>query len=219
MRKKRTDVDFKQHELKITRVDGLLVHYLKKPGTVIDSVKFINTNGVLAVTGDYGNWIFCREFHPSADGYVSDTYWCEKLKISSKQEPCVYDSEIAKEEIKGLLEEDDGSLSVEEKEWLNELSCEADEGEYSYIAKAMDRPGSFDAECIPRGKRLDYALEAVFDAFDEICKRIQEGKANEPKEQNFDEWFETDPIAVAPMAGALKNGFKEVMKRAWDARK
>ena len=37
------------------------------------------------VTGDVGNWMFCREFHPSSKGHVSDYYWVEKLQMSSSQ--------------------------------------------------------------------------------------------------------------------------------------
>lgn len=54
---KRTNVDFSKHELTINKSDCTTVYYLKKPGTVVDSVRFINTNGILAVNGDYGNWI------------------------------------------------------------------------------------------------------------------------------------------------------------------
>lgn len=78
-----------------------------------------------------------------------------------------------------MLADPDQDLSEEEREWLCDLSDASDEGEYNYIAKAMDRPSSFDAENIPHGKRTDYQLEAVFDAFDEICKRLKEEKKNE----------------------------------------
>jgi len=174
---KRTGVDFGQHELRVTKTGDLLIHDLKKPDTGIHRVKFINIENVLVVTDDFGNWIFCREFHPSKDGSVSDKYWCEKLQNSSTQNPYVFDADTAKEEIKEILEEDDGSLSEEEKEWLAELSDEADEGEYSYIAKAMDHPSSFDTENIPQGKKTNYWLLVVFDAFDEICKRLKAKEA------------------------------------------
>ena len=65
----RTDMDWSGHELIITDTEGLLTHYLKKPGTLMNAVMFINTNGVLVVTGDYSNWMFDREFHPSKGGF------------------------------------------------------------------------------------------------------------------------------------------------------
>jgi hypothetical protein len=69
----RTNFDFSEHELIITKSDGLLVHTLKhKDYNKMYRFDFINTNGIMAVTGDYGNWMFCREFHPSPDGGVSD---------------------------------------------------------------------------------------------------------------------------------------------------
>src|SRR4030042_6319497 len=170
---KRTDVDFSQHELLIeeNKNNGMLnmtIHYLKKPNTITDSVKFINTNDVLAVTGDYGNWIFCREFVPSANGKASGGYWAEKLSIASTQNAYKFSEEVAKSEIDELLKEHE--LSDEEKEWLDELREEADQGEYAYIAKAMDRPYTFETELIPKGKEMDFWFKVVLDAFDEICE-------------------------------------------------
>lgn len=40
--KKRTDIDFTKHEVITTESDGLLIHYLKKPNTIHDSIKYIN---------------------------------------------------------------------------------------------------------------------------------------------------------------------------------
>lgn len=78
---RRTKVDFSSHELKITSLSGEGSKYeLKKPDTIIHSVVFFVLGGITAVTGDFGNWIFCREFHPNISGEnVSDRYWVEKL--------------------------------------------------------------------------------------------------------------------------------------------
>ena len=93
MNKKRvSSLDFSKHVVTVEKQEGLLIHTLAIPGTITQSVKFINTQGIMAVTGDYGNWIFCREFHPSPTGSVSDSYWCEKLRISSRQDPYEFDS-------------------------------------------------------------------------------------------------------------------------------
>jgi hypothetical protein len=173
----RTTVDWSKHQVIKTETPELLVYYFKKPDTTCQAIKFINIKGEgLVVTGDYGSWMFCREFHPSAKGSVSDQYWSEKLRIGSTQDPYVFDSEVAQAEIKDILAEDERdyhhSLSDEEKEWLNELSDEADQGEYSFIAKAMEHPSSFETESIPHGKTLNQWLLIVFDAFEEICRRI-----------------------------------------------
>jgi hypothetical protein len=171
MRKKRTDVDFSNHVLTITRSKDYLVYNFAIPGTRTKSIRFINTHGIMAVTGDYGNWIFCREFHRSSEG-VSDMYWVEKLKIASTQDPYNFDSEAAVKEIEELLENPDHEFSDQEKDWLERLKVAAKDGEYSYIAEAMDRPGSFEAEMIPRGKVYNSWLPIIFDAFDEICQRV-----------------------------------------------
>lgn len=167
----RTDVDFSKHEVIVKKSEDFLSHYLKLPNTVTQGILFINTNDIMAVTGDYGNWIFCREFHPSATGSVSDRYWIEKLKICSCQDPFDFDSDVAKKEIEELKLEHE--FSEEEKEWLDDLSDEADQGEYAYIAKAMGHPNSFDTEMIPRGQSINWWLSVVFDGFEEICNRIK----------------------------------------------
>ena len=169
----RTNTDFSKHILTTTKREDTLIHVLAKPGTNMDSVTFINTNGIMAVTGDYGNWIFCREFHPSPPGSVSDIYWTEKLQLSSSQDPYDFDGKVAQKEIEELLKDPDKSLTEKEKEWLNELSEAANDSEFEYIAQAMDYPFSFPVEMIPKGKVTKYWLLVVFDAFDEICQRMK----------------------------------------------
>lgn len=169
----RTNTDFSKHVLTTTKREGMLIHVLAKPGTNMDSVTFVNTNDIMAVTGDYGNWIFCREFHPSASGKVDERYWIEKLQVASSQDPYDFDGKAAKEEIEELLKDPEKSLSPEEKEWLQELLEATDGSEFEYIAKVMDYPASFPSEMIPKGKTTKYWLLVVFDAFEEICRRMK----------------------------------------------
>jgi len=173
---KRTDVDFSKHELHITKQEGLLVHHLKKPDTYWDSIKYINTNGLMAISGDYSNWLFCREFHPSADGHCSDGYWQEKLKNSSCQEPSKYDSDETELEIKEMLADPDREWSEEEKEYLEEcLQYVDDEVEYTYHAY-RNNPGTIDCESVPFCKKVDYHFLVILDGFEEICRRMKEEK-------------------------------------------
>jgi hypothetical protein len=174
MKGKRTSIEFEKHELIITDQEGLLVHHLKKPDSGIDNIKYINTNGIMAVTGDYSNWIFCREFHPTADGYVDDRYWKEKLKINSCQQPAKYDGDRTHEEIKELLKNDEYDWNEEDKDFLNDLLTSTDdEIEYTYQAY-RNNPYSFDLETIPFVKTVDYHFLAILDGFDEICRRLKE---------------------------------------------
>ena len=173
---KRSNCNFDTHELIITKNECCSVYQLKKPKTILDSIKFINTNGILAVTGDYGNWIFCREFHPSEDGFVSDGYWLEKLEIASSQDGREFSSELSKKQILDCLEEE--GITEEEKEWYESLLENIDdEFEYKNIAY-NDKPLDIDWECIPYRKVTKYWLEVIFDGFDEICKRIKELNKN-----------------------------------------
>lgn len=70
--KNRTGIDFSKHELIIKETDDVTIHWLKIPNSIKKNIKFTNIEGNLVVTGDFGNWIFCRNFIPSGDGYVSD---------------------------------------------------------------------------------------------------------------------------------------------------
>ncbi len=107
MNNPRTNINWNKYEVVKIELGGVLIHRIAKPDTRQCSVVFINTEGILAVTGDYGNWIFCREFHPSKDGFVSDSYWVEKLKIPSTQKPTDFDPEGTEKEIKERLKEED----------------------------------------------------------------------------------------------------------------
>lgn len=176
LRRKRTNLDFSKHKVYVHESDKLLVHLIKIPNDSYNYVRFINTNGIMAVTGDFGNWIFCREFHPSEENYVSGGYWDEKLGLSSTQQSHEFDSETAQREIKELLEENE--FNEDDTEFLNDLSDAASGSEYEYIAKAMDH-GDFDSEMIPEGKKRNIWLDYIYDAFDEICNRIEAGETFE----------------------------------------
>ena len=181
-RKKRTDVDFSNHIIEVTEQDGLLVHHFKHPEySKMYSVKFINTNGIMAVTGDYGNWIFCREFHPSKEGWVSDGYWHEKLSIASTQEGREFDHDATREEIErginGGLEEwgYEGDTLDEAIEFYQTLLEYVDCSAWEYEAYAYSNiPGFMDAEDIPHSKKTKIWLQIVFDAFDTMCDRIKD---------------------------------------------
>lgn len=171
--KKRTNVDWTKHELSITCYKGKPAIYdFRKGNSCVHAITFINVEGVLSVTGDWGNWIFCREFHPTEEGYVSDSYWIEKLQISSCQDPYDFEQSKVKEEVEQLKKDHD--LSEEEIEFLDDLVIEAGEGKYAFIAKIMnDKPNDLDYEFLPNGKVVQWWLQVVFDAFDEICHRLK----------------------------------------------
>ena len=171
---KRTQIDFSKHELQVVASDQCLIHKLKKPDTYTDCIIFINACGIMSVTGDYSNWIFCREFHPSKEGAgCDDSYWKQKLKIASCQEPAKYDGDRTHQEIKEMLADEDQEWSEEDKEFLNGLlSYTDDEIEYTYEAY-RNQPSHFDMEYIPFVKTVDYHFLAILDGFEEICRRMK----------------------------------------------
>ncbi len=175
---KRTGIDFSKHEVIVTQNEFVNIWFLKKPNTLCDCIKFINTNGILAVTGDYGNWIFCREFHPDAKGYVETGYWKEKLRISSTQEPSEYDPEgtavALQEQLIGLEEYGYKDKKLQEmKEYIQECLTRVD-NEHEYVAYAyLEGPSFIDSESVIMVKKIKYWLLVVFDGFDEICNRLR----------------------------------------------
>lgn len=172
---KRTNIDFSNHTITITKAPGLLIHNFGVPGSSLNRIRYINTTGIMAVTGDFGNWIFCREFHPSEEGGVSDQYWCEKLKIASTQKYEDYDPDLTEAEIKRHLAEED--LSDKERVYLAEC-LQYTEDEHTYIDFAYHHAvgGYEDGEYIPFKKRINSWLLYIFDGFDEICARLKTEK-------------------------------------------
>lgn len=177
---KRTDVDFSKHEVKITELDGVLIHEFKIPDTRICMLVFINTCGVMTVTGDLGNWVFCREFHPSATNEhgVSAGYWDEKLGIASQQEATKFDSDTTTELIKDfkLTFEDyyGREMNEEEIDWIEYLEKNVDD-EHDYIHYAYrETPPTIDYESVPFGKKRHYWLDAVYDGFDALCEHLKD---------------------------------------------
>ena len=150
-----------------------MVHWLKKPNTICGNVKFINIKGdVLVVVGDYGNWVFVGNFTRQKMGMFVIDIGLKKLKNSSTQNPYTFDPEEAKSEIDDLLKEHE--WSHEEIEFLNSLRQASDLTEGEFVAACYNYPPGFDTEMMPTGKVYDHSLLVVFDAFEEICKRLSE---------------------------------------------
>lgn len=133
-------------------------------------IKFINSCGILAVKGDFGNWIFCREFHPSKDGFVSGGYWDEKLVINSEQEASKYSVEATRKAIYEFEKEHEDS-EEDIKDWIEALKDSVeDETEYVFTAY-RETPRDIDYEDVPFEKERHHYLNVIYDAFDEMCKK------------------------------------------------
>ena len=173
--------DWSKHELVIKKYtseedDEITEYILKKPDTCMEMVVFCNHSGNLSVTGDYGNWIFDRAFYPKKDLKVSDSYWCEKL-IRNSCQSFEFDLEANlyayAEEEKQMREEnpeifDKNSPDYDEDlvEFYEEIQKCDDEIEYwNCIADHLiDEPNDY--------KMISEQLLIIFDAFEEICRRI-----------------------------------------------
>ena len=180
MKGKRTEVEFENHELLTAKQDGLLIYELKKPNTLQGRIRFVNIEGAMVVLGDYGHWIFSRQFHPSDEGHVDDYYWLEKLESYSTQKGREYDSEELENGIDGGLEE--YGYTGDDLETMKDFyeSCKTfsdTEWEYVAFAHGDDKPNFIEHDQVPFAQRTKQWLLIVFDGFDEICRRM---KNNEP---------------------------------------
>ena len=174
----RTKIDWSKHHITVKKDMYTTIHTITT-GSVIYQVNFINTCGNLIVNGDFGNWIFCREFLPSPEGYVSDGYWLEKLSIGSTQEYEKYDAEettlLLEEELQELneLKRVENTKDYDELIEYYEGCLNCCEEEINYLAFAHDYPSDCDFECVKVGKKTNHWLLIIFDAFEEICRRLK----------------------------------------------
>jgi hypothetical protein len=192
MKGKRTGVDFSKHEVTIIQNNNVaqIIQYAK-PDTRMDSLIFINAQGVMTVTGDYNNWVFSREFRPSKKedaNYVSDPYWMEKLRNSSCQTISKYDSEETAKEIREYLDGkdlDDGELTNEERSYLEDCLRNV-EDELAYLNVAYrENVGRFeDGESVIFTKKPLGHLLVVIDAWECMCQKIAQ-MANHSKNMMF----------------------------------
>lgn len=185
LREKLSDWDFSEHthtreEFKSENGNTITIDHLRKGNSNMEYVRFVNDDYGLSVFGDFGNWIFCRPFLPSKEGYVCVSYWNEKLKISSYQDHAEYDAEETEKEINELintgLEEYgyEGEELVKAKEWFTDLLLYVeDEIEYIYHAFRFANCPFDDLEDVPYAKKGSCQLLVVFDAFNEICNRYE----------------------------------------------
>lgn len=183
-RKKRNEfVDFSKHNHRVeifnSETNEIRIDHFQINNSRMEYIQFINTDNNLFVSGDYGNWVFSRPFIPSKDGYVCDHYWLEKLKIGSYQSPYKYDPDGTAEEIRELIKHGleeygfEGERLKTIKEWFSDLlDYVDDELSYTYHAyRGYDAP-DIDLELVPMCKDLSAQLLIIFDAFDEICDRL-----------------------------------------------
>ncbi len=197
MKGKRTGLEFENHiytEQTYSTEDGphMNVCTLKKPDTGCDLVRFIVGHGITVATGDYGEWVFDREFTPSGKGGVSDGYWKEKLcKHDSGASGEEFDPEGTREEIVEQLtpawqEENLGrEWTEEETEYLNECIDATQDGctfAYEYVAYRNNVGWFEDGESVPFVTKTKTGLLYVFDAFDEMCRRLKEDSLDIPIE-------------------------------------
>lgn len=184
---KRTNTDFSKHEHKVELYKcgekQIRIDHFQVGNSRHDYIQFINTDEVMTVTGDYGNWVFCRPFIPTKGQTISDSYWIEKLKISSEQKlrdlDFDYMADMIKAEIKELIAEygeEDNERYNTEMDWYENLleACEG-EDEIQYLSLAYrDSPNWKDYDDVPISYKTPIWLQIIFDAFEEMCSRMSD---------------------------------------------
>ncbi len=184
-------VDWSKHRFTETKYPlddktNLFIYQLKIPDTSHGMVKFVNFDGVCTVMGDYGNWVFNREFHPKAKSYQAFHYFKEKLEIASCQKVGVYDSE---ETCNDLLKElaryceeykiDPENTEDEYVEYLKScIEVSEDELDYTYTAYRT-YPSNMDSESVIFRKKPLVWFSIIYEAFHEMCGRLDALKTDE----------------------------------------
>lgn len=181
LRKKLTDFDFSNHIhtvdiIKNTSDIFIRVDSLRKENSESEYIRFINNSYGMSVFGDCGNWIFDRPFIPEKESYINVPYWLEKLHANSIQSFNEFDfSEIEK----------DINQKISEIENNKEDYCKPDELIRAYI-QLLDNcfddiaylnaiyNSTLNNEDIPIYKLIPKQLLIVFDAFNEICIRLEQ---------------------------------------------
>jgi hypothetical protein len=183
----RTNKDFSKHQLTIEKDALCKVYSFKNPDSIIYSIKLILVSGKTLITGDLGNWVFCREFEPSdSDERVSDGYWCEKLKTNSIQSYDSFSENKTKEAIEERIKDVESYHGIHNKEeaveYYRECARAIDIGcsEDVYLSQCYDHAPPFvDYDDIIIERETHIQLLIIFDAFEEMCRRIKSGNYKE----------------------------------------
>lgn len=188
-RTKHSDWDFSNYLLEIKKDNLCTIHTLTLRDSGIGRTSFINANDRLFVTGDFKNWVFCRCFVPSAKGYVSPSYWVEKATILSEQECKEFDPEETEKELQEKLElyifeeyDESPAKFLSDYDFGSDdtidylqgcLERVYDHEDYQYFAY-RELPNDWDCESVIYCKKIKQQFLIIFDAFNEICKRLEE---------------------------------------------
>lgn len=161
---------FETHTLCKKELDEVTIYNFKRPNSIIFSVNVVTYKGTTSISGDLGNWIFAREFHPVKGEKISRSYYDEKLQMKSTQKTEEYSEKKATEEIEYLKEEySDNDEVLDFLEELEELVYDKNElYNYSY----METPPCLDYEELPTGKVRIERLNLLYDAMDRMCDLI-----------------------------------------------
>lgn len=179
---RRTDIDFSEHKYTCTEAkdelgDIIRVDSLELEGTVYKNVNFMNTKFGMVVFSEYGVWSFNRCFIPNGSGeLISDDYWISKLTSNLCEMERNFDKDLIKEHLSELAEEIsdfglDEDVEQDALEWVSDLMCFADCEDWDgYMDIVYHEESDMYA---PVYKKAPYRLNAIFDAFEEICHRIK----------------------------------------------
>jgi len=172
---------FKNHQFVEIKSEHAIIHKFYQPGTNCYGVTFINSCGILAVTGDLGNWIFCREFIPvpTKQG-IDDHYWIQKLQISSEQRGRQFSNDLTRKaiiEAKSELSEvfEDKHEAVRYYDSCLWALDNMDDSQYQNHAYG-ELPSGWDFESVIYKEETIPQLEYVFDAFDAMCIKMKENE-------------------------------------------
>ena len=182
---KRTNIDFTNFSLTINECEYLTYVLKNDVGSII---KFITDDSHLYVVGDYGNWIFNRNFIPVNGGSVLDYYWVRLLRERSTQNPFIFSKHKTCITIDAMIVNievnypNDSQKKIDLiKYFKNSKEYVDNEQEYLWFV-SEHKPNWYLNDIIVEYDYM-YDILVVFDAFEEICRTL-------PKNNNllFDEY-------------------------------
>lgn len=170
--KRYTTIDWSKHILTVLQSDTTVIYTFADPETVIYKVVWIVGNGITAVTGDFGNWIFGAEFYPNIK-QANVSYMNGYLRHNSTQEISVWDDDEILESIEDFVNNFESSygreMDEDELDWIESLKNSShDEIDYMFTAY-RETPNNIETEDVPFSKKLNPYLNSIYDAFNQMC--------------------------------------------------
>lgn len=171
--KKRTHHDFSFHLPVKTRYGfAFRENHVEKSntGTKFHFISSHEDSPVTAVTGEFGNWIFNGDIMPEKGKTISTEDWVKMATESSAQQPQKFAPDMTQDVLMAFM---DTELTDDEIFFLEGCIASLDEEVRYRNFWQQNAVGQFKDMPIIITMSVDPRLEAIMDAFDVICEKLE----------------------------------------------